>query len=876
MNKSARWGTFIILIGCSRLLFPAALASGYGAQQKAEPRSFELLQTIISIDLDRVPLAEALGIIAEKGKFELNYNRSRIPIHMPVSIKMAHASVEEVLEEVFRHTGTELKVTAGGQLAVIPAESRPQKKAKRSRGDILGLVCDGQSQEPLSRVTVELMNSGEQVQTDAQGKFRLRDLQEGEHALRLAYPGYETRTFEGIHVRGGETTALQAELGWVPITAESETVDVFGQMRTAKNPVGVSTVSAMDIQGAPATAGGVSRWLPVLPGISFIRDENMDYVIRGGCPIENGFTIDNIEVPDIAHLSLKGSNGGFYSSLNPNLIQHMDFIAGCFSSDFGDRLSSITRITLREGNREELAGRTDLSLAGMGTELEGPLPIGRGAWIFSLRKSYLGLLQGISDLDEVPKTVDAQLKVTWDISSRHKVNLLNYHAQGTFQEISSGDAALDQVEQIQNTAGISWTALWNPHFFSMTSLSYSAQERADGELGGWRLGNLALWRVDERAAFLNLKNSNTLAWHKNLQMDLGFQLSVESERLDHIIHQPMKNFLGQVMQDSSLDLRYQTTKISLFSSSILTPFRHLTLTFGLRGDYSSAHEAAWFSPRFSMTCRLSPRLMFSAGAGVFQQCLPLNILAYNPETIRLKPMQAVHFAGRMEYGSETGTRFALEAYAKEYRRLPISPDAPRMLLTDLCLDRSINNEIAPIGYLIPARIQGTGTAYSRGIELSYQRKWLSNFFTALSASYFRSRYTDLLGVTRDRIYDNRYVLNLVIKYAPHSKWELSAGWTLMGGAPYTPVDILRSWESQEWVLQDSLFLLRRYPDYNRLNLRLSRLLSLGGRPLLIYMDIMNVLDQRSDYFYGWDRWRGTWESESQLGIIPILGIKYEF
>jgi outer membrane receptor protein involved in Fe transport len=871
-----RLGTVILLTVCLRLLFPAAQASGERARQKAKLQTIELLETIISIDLDRVPLGEALGIIAEKARFKLNYNRSRIPIHMPVSVTMEHTPVEEVLEKILQNTGTELKITAGGQLAVVPSKPKLQKQPKKSRGDILGTVCDSQSQEPLPNVTIEVMDSREQALTDSQGRFRLSDLHEGEYALRLACPGYDVRIFEDILVRNDVALEFHAELCWTPVAAESETVDVFGRMRTAKNPVGVSTLSAKEIQGAPATAGGVSRWLPVLPGISFIRDENMDYVIRGGCPIENGFTIDNIEVPGIDHLSMQGSNGGFYSSLNPNLIQRMDVLAGCFSSDYGDRLSSITRITLREGNREQPAGRMDLSLAGMGTELEGPLPGRQGAWVISLRKSYLGLLQGISDLDEVPNTLDSQLKVTWDISPRHKLNLLNYYTRGMFQEISAGDAAIERMEQVQNTAGIAWTAFWNPHFFSMTSFSYSSQQRADGELGNWRFKDRTIWSVDERVKFIHLRNSNTLALHNNLQLDFGLQLKAASERLDHVIHQPMKDFLGRVIHDSRLDLRYQTTNVSLFSSYIITPFRHLTLTLGLRGDYSSVQKTAWFSPRFSLICRVNPRLTLSGGAGVFHQNLPMNVLAYNPDTVRLKPMQAVHFAGGLEYAAESGTRFSLEAYAKEYRRLPISPDEPRMLLTDLFLDRSINNELAPVGYLIPARIQGTGTAYSRGIELTYQRNWWSNLFTALSASYFRSRYTDLLGVTRNRIYDNRYVLNLVVKYAPHAKWELSAGWTLMGGAPYTPVDIRRSWEAREWILQESQYLLRRYPDYNRLNLRISRLFLAGSHPLHIYVDIMNVLNQRSTYNYGWDRWYGTWESESQLGIIPILGFKYEF
>ena len=50
----------------------------------ADQQVLESLDKIISVDLENVPLEEALFIIAQKGKFKLNYNRSRIPIHKKV------------------------------------------------------------------------------------------------------------------------------------------------------------------------------------------------------------------------------------------------------------------------------------------------------------------------------------------------------------------------------------------------------------------------------------------------------------------------------------------------------------------------------------------------------------------------------------------------------------------------------------------------------------------------------------------------------------------------------------------------------------------------------------------------------------------------
>jgi hypothetical protein len=55
------------------------------------------------------------------------------------------------------------------------------------------------------------------------------------------------------------------------------------------------------------------------------------------------------------------------------------------------------------------------------------------------------------------------------------------------------------------------------------------------------------------------------------------------------------------------------------------------------------------------------------------------------------------------------------------------------------------------------------------------------------------------GVTRNRIYDSRYILNIMAKYKSAPYWELSAGWIVMGGAPYTPLDVYRSSQAQRGI-----------------------------------------------------------------------------
>lgn len=60
--------------------------------------------TVISIDLEDVPFETALTAIAQKGRFSLNYNRSRIPVDMRMTVRMADVHALEALIYVMEKT----------------------------------------------------------------------------------------------------------------------------------------------------------------------------------------------------------------------------------------------------------------------------------------------------------------------------------------------------------------------------------------------------------------------------------------------------------------------------------------------------------------------------------------------------------------------------------------------------------------------------------------------------------------------------------------------------------------------------------------------------------------------------------------------------
>src|SRR5690606_7908964 len=107
------------------------------------------------------------------------------------------------------------------------------------------------------------------------------------------------------------------------------------------------------------------------------------------------------------------------------LVREIDFHAGGFGAAYGDRLSSVMEVALRDGNDREFQGQVDLNWTGFGGVLEGPLP-GGGSWLVTGRQSYLEYLVQEADVGTTlaPEYSALQAKISYDLGPSHRVSAL--------------------------------------------------------------------------------------------------------------------------------------------------------------------------------------------------------------------------------------------------------------------------------------------------------------------------------------------------------------------------------------------------------------------------------------------------------------------
>lgn len=744
-------------------------------------------------------------------------------------------------------------------------------------GSIEGKVSEDFRKIPVSGVLVMVVNKSLSTLTNEKGEFKILNVPVGSYNVKFSASGYQTIVLTDIIVRSDRITNLNVILqeDLLPL---KETMEVTARYfhEDPKVPTSVFNLSPEEIRRAPGSVGGLGRMLKALPGITTRTDDINELIVRGGSPLENGFYIDGIEVPGINHIPFQGTSGGFYSALDPDLLQNVDFISGGFPAEYGGHLSSITDITLREGNRKEFDGQFMLSFFHVGGILEGPISKGKGSWLISFRKAALDLMRRmklvLSTEEVLPDTFDAHIKFTLDISPKHKINALLFHVSGDFLE-NSPEYINILYQHKQDSIGINLVSTWSENFFSTTSLSYSSLTRIYGEN---YTGGDDIWNAEDKNGSVNLRNSNILNLNQRNRLEFGLQLKHEFDKVDYIGRE-FTDINGNVTPGYGNSGNYNTTKLSLFFSYIGSPLlKRLTTTFGLRFDYSSAQNVFHLSPRFSLIYKFNEKVSLNGGFGIFYQTIPINYLANIPDAVNVKDMKATHYTLGLNFFPGPGTKISIDAYYKKYDHLPVSPDFPYVTINDWVMDSQFD-EHAPNGYKIPTSIDRTGTTgYSRGIELFLQQKLIKKFYFILNATFFRSLYQDLLGVTRDRMFDNRYITNLLVGFKPSRKWEFSVNWTTMGGGPYTPTDIEESARTGQWLFDNSRYNEERYPVYSSVNFRVDRRWFIGKTSLIIFLDIWNLFDRENVWYYWWDRFNNTYGEVYKLSTLTILGLEFEF
>ncbi len=207
------------------------------------------------------------------------------------------------------------------------------------KGTVEGKVTDVKG-NPLPGVNVLVKGTYYGAATDENGYFRIGGMSPGFYDLQFSMIGYKVVLKTGIKVTALKPTYVEVQLQQTTLAFGQEIV-VEGERPLLEVDQTASSVrfdsKDLDVQAVHNVKDVISNQV----GVSTQDDE---VHIRGGRVDESMFIVDGLSVKD----PLSGYSNNLY--VNVDAIQELEVITGGFNAEYGQAMSGIVNIKLKEGS----------------------------------------------------------------------------------------------------------------------------------------------------------------------------------------------------------------------------------------------------------------------------------------------------------------------------------------------------------------------------------------------------------------------------------------------------------------------------------------------------------------------------------------------
>lgn len=728
----------------------------------------------------------------------------------------------------------------------------------QNHASLSGFVRDADSREALIGANVMVSGANLGAATNVEGYFVVNGIPPGTYEVTINYIGYK-KLREKISFAAREKVVKNFLLAVQPIEAGGVTVTADQEAAQRDLRIAQLNVSVRSIQSLPRVVEtDVFRALQFLPGVTGTSDYSTALAVRGGNTDQNLITLDGITVYNPSHI------GGLFSNFITDALKDANLMKGGFPAEYGGRLSSVLRLTSREGNSQKFAGSAAISLLSSQATLEGP--INKGAWLLALRRTYIDQVLnaarsvGITDFELPYYFYDVQGHVFQDLSPRDRVSFSMY----------LGRDALDweDLTLVANwgnrTFALNWRHLFNHQLFSNFMV---ASSRFDTKFGiGGDGGAFGLNEILDHT----LKGDLTYFLTNQHEIKFGF----EAKKLSFEYRNEFDNrSLGGIKQEPFYTAAYL--------QDLWRPATRLTVQPGVRLSYfNKATTELRLEPRLSARYRLGDNSAVSASWGWFNQYISTVQDELNPSFIdfwfsfdkTLDPGHSKHYIIGYETDlASSGLNLTVEGYYKTLHNLLAFRETRSSFTQEL--DFTILNVFR----------KADGEAY--GFEMLLKKPlgrlngWLSY---SLAYVYKDGQTINDLFTRYPPSWDRRHAVNVVASYNLSRKWEVGILFKLGTGFPYTQAsgsfeyDVLGEPRDRR-IIFDKVNGVR-YPDYHRLDLSFTRHYFFKAWQMDLSLNIVNLYNRKNIFYYVWDFDKNPAERDEVplFPFLPSIGVSAKF
>jgi hypothetical protein len=639
-----------------------------------------------------------------------------------------------------------------------------------------GFVVDQDLKYPLIGATIRVLQDTQLVaggRTDQEGRFRIEQIPVGRYTLTCSYLGYQDRILQNIEINSGKETQIQIEMQPAPRAVQQIVVrQKKGRVNNTLASVSARNFNPEEASRYVASREDIARMATNFAGVRGSDDSRNDIVIRGNTPNGVLWRIEGFDVSNPNHFASFGTTGGPVNIINNKLLGNSDFMTGAFPADYGNGISGVFDLRLRNGNPEKHEFTAQVGILGLEATAEGPMHKKSGSsYTFSYRYATLSIMNklGINfGSAGNPSYQDLNLKMHFPL---HKKLQLSVFALGGKSDIALLDNGEDSSKWTFGRAGR------DIHFGSSFALAGAYLQHNVNQSFYQRFGIAAnLNQSYSRYDTINPDKISRTATYRNQFIVNRYIFNYQATKRLSNLHTLKAGFIFTQMQMNLLDSNFYPAQNIWYNEAKFkndaqllqgwlawqySPNEALQMNVGLHYIRFLLNQSQSLEPRLGLQYQLSPKLHVSAGYGLHSNLQPMYIYFlqmknaqgqdYLPNT-HIGFNKTHHFVLGGDYQLNATLHFKAEVYYQSLFNIP--QEIKTSAYTPL-------NQGASFNFIFPGPLENKGRGRNMGLDLTLEKYFSGQFYILSTASLYQSQYKGSDAKWRNTDFNGRYNLNVL-------------------------------------------------------------------------------------------------------------------
>lgn len=680
---------------------------------------------------------------------------------------------------------------------------------------VRGVVSDASTGAPLAYITVEALSlSGVGAVTDSIGRFIIPKVPIGRHSFKASAIGYYSNVISEILVTSSKEVNL--EISMKENSTELSEIIVRANYSKDDAPLNKMTLVGgrmLSVEQASRYAGGLddpARFVTAFAGVASSGSAN-GISVHGNAPHLLQWRLEDIEIPNPNHFAdITTLGGGILSSLSNKTLGNSDFLIAAFPSDYGNAISGVFDMKMRNGNNQEHEHTAQIGILGMEFASEGPINRkSNSSYIASVRVSTTSLMSRLMDMDLGGNFDYSDINFKLHFPTK-KAGTFSVWGTGYFDYYKSDlddpekwayfyDRSEVKDKQYMGAGGLTHRFYFNENTVLKTTLAgtyakFAAKQHMRsfddlstpyGDLYN-QTGNLIANTSLSKKYNSRFTNRTGITFqHMYYKMDLK-KAPYEAQPLDVISQGDGDTYLISGYTSSSWDVNDK-----------------FTFNFGVNSQLLTLNNKYTLEPRLSLKWGMSEKTSWALAYGLHSRMEKIDVYFVrnslqdnNRVNKNLDFTKAHHVMLSYSHRISDDINLRIEPYFQYLYDVPVIADSSYCVLN--------RDE-----FYVEDALVNKGRGRNIGVDITFEKYLSKGYYYMITATFFDSRYRGGDGEWYNTKFNRNYVINLlggkewIVGKNKNKIWSVNLRSVLQGGDRYAPVDLQATLnDPDKWVQYD--------------------------------------------------------------------------